>query len=78
MRLPPEAFFIGKTASSIIAAVFVARILSKRFPKYLSYMLWSVVLFRLLCPVTLESEISPVPNLRPVFYEYTLQNGLVC
>lgn len=58
-------------ASMVIAAVFIVRILLKRFPKYISYMLWSVVLLRLLCPVTLESAISPVPNLKPVFYEHT-------
>lgn len=57
-------------ASLVIVIVFLVRILLKRFPKYLSYMLWSVALFRLLCPVTLESRISPIPNLDPVFYEY--------
>lgn len=57
-------------ASMVMAAVFLVRILLKRFPKYISYMLWSVVLFRLLCPVTLESAISPVPNLKPAFYGY--------
>ena len=62
---------MSRAASMIIAIVFIARILLKRFPKYISYMLWSVVLFRLLCPVTLESKISPVPNLKPAFYEYT-------
>lgn len=61
---------MSRSASMIIAAVFIVRILLKRFPKFISYMLWSVVLFRLLCPVTLEFEISPVPNLKPVFYEY--------
>ena len=62
-------------ASIVIAAVFIVRILLKRFPKYISYMLWSVVLFRLLCPVTLESAISPVPNLKPAFYEYTSEKN---
>ncbi len=64
-------------ASIIIVVVFIVRILLKRFPKYISYMLWSVVLFRLLCPVTLESEISPIPNLEPVYYEYTLEKDAV-
>ena len=58
------------TASLIIAVVLVVRIFLKRFPKFISYMLWSVVLFRLLCPVVLEFEISPVPALPPVFHEY--------
>lgn len=36
-------------------------------------MLWSVVLFRLLCPVTFGSKISLVPDLKPTFYEYVLE-----
>lgn len=58
------------TASMIIAVVLVVRIFLKRFPKFISYMLWSVVLFRLLCPAVLEFEISLVPASTPVFYEY--------
>lgn len=55
------------SASMIIAAIFIIRILLKRFPKFISYMLWSVVLFRLLCPVTFELKISPVPNRRKCY-----------
>lgn len=58
------------TASMIIAVVLIVRIFLKRFPKFISYMLWSVVLFRLLCPAVLEFEISPVPALPPVFHEH--------
>lgn len=61
---------MSRAASMVIVIVFLARILLKRFPKYISYMLWGVVFFRLLCPVTLESEISPVPKLKPAFYDY--------
>ncbi|MCI8791018.1 MAG: hypothetical protein HFH92_18370 [Lachnospiraceae bacterium] len=62
---------MSRTASMIIVIVSLARILLKRFPKSISYVLWSVVLFRLLCPFTLEFRISLVPSLKPVFYEYT-------
>ena len=58
------------SAGMIIAVVLIVRVFLKRFPKFISYMLWSVVFFRLLCPVTIESEISPVPDLSPAFYEY--------
>lgn len=64
-------------AGIVIVIVSIVRILLKRFPKYLSYMLWSVVLFRLLCPVTFELPISPVPNLEPVFYEYLSEKDAV-
>lgn len=68
---------MSRMASIVIVAVLLARMLLKRFPKYLSYLLWSVVLFRLLCPVSLESDYSPVPNLNPVFYEYTSEKNAV-
>ncbi|MCI9231079.1 MAG: hypothetical protein HFH97_03900 [Lachnospiraceae bacterium] len=38
-------------------------------------MLWSVVLFRLLCPATLELGISLVPSLEPVLCEYASEKG---
>ncbi len=68
---------MSRAAGMVIVVVFTARIFLKRFPRYLSYMLWGVVLFRLLCPLTFESPISPVPNLKPVFYEYTLERAAV-
>lgn len=46
------------TASYCIVAVILLRFLLKRQPKVLSYLLWSVVLFRLLCPVSLASDFS--------------------
>lgn len=72
-----EVMDMSRAASLVIVFVFLIRILLKRFPKYLSYMLWGVVLFRLLCPVTLESRISPIPNLDPVFYEYLTEKDAV-
>ena len=74
--MPKQVFLkvmdLSWSASMIIAIVFIVRILLKRFPKFISYILWSVVLFRRLCPVTLEFKISPVPNLKPVLYKYIL------
>lgn len=46
------------TSSIVIIAVLFARLLLKRAPKVFSYVLWSVVLFRLICPFTLESAIG--------------------
>lgn len=46
------------TASYCIAAVILLRLLLRRQPKILSYLLWSVVLFRLLCPVAFSSSFS--------------------
>ena len=46
------------TASYCIAAVLVLRLFLKKQPKIFSYLLWSVVLFRLLCPVSFSSSFS--------------------
>ncbi len=46
------------TASVVIAAVLLLRLALRRAPKIFSYALWSVVLFRLLCPVTVGSPLS--------------------
>lgn len=46
------------TASYVAVVVMVARLLLKKAPKVFSYVLWSVVLFRLLCPFSFSSEFS--------------------
>ena len=46
------------TASVMIVLVILVRLALKRAPKIYSYALWSVVLFRLLCPVSLPSPVS--------------------
>lgn len=46
------------TASYVFAFVFVLRLLLKRAPKWISYTLWSVLLFRLVCPVSFSSAFS--------------------
>lgn len=50
------------TAIPIIMIVLLARIGLKFAPKLISYVLWAVVLFRLLCPFAFEREFSFVPN----------------
>lgn len=46
------------TASYVILAVLLARLLLRRLPKRYSYALWAVVAFRLLCPVSISSLLS--------------------
>lgn len=46
------------TASYCIVVVILLRFLLKKQPKILFYLLWSVVLFRLLCPFSLSSSYS--------------------
>lgn len=46
------------TAAYIIPAVIFIRFLLRRAPKKYSYLLWSVVLFRLICPVSFSAVFS--------------------
>ena len=52
------------TGSIVIAVVLLARLTLKRAPKIYSYALWVVVLFRLLCPLSITAGLSvlkPIP-----------------
>lgn len=49
------------TASFVIILVLIARLFLKKSPKVLSYALWGVVLFRLICPFSFESMFSLLP-----------------
>lgn len=46
------------TASYVIITVVIIRFLLKRTPKKYSYLLWTVVLFRLICPISFSSAFS--------------------
>lgn len=54
------------TACFVILAVLCVRFLLRKAPRRFSYALWAVVLFRLLCPITLESPLSLLPTARPL------------
>jgi len=55
------------TASYVILFVLAARLFLKKAPKIFSYALWSVVLFRLICPFSFESLFSLLPiNANPI------------
>lgn len=50
------------TAGWIVLAVIVARFLLKKAPKWISVLLWSLVGVRLVCPFSLKSIFSLIPN----------------
>lgn len=58
--------------SFVILVVLLARLLLKKAPKVISYALWSVVLLRLLCPVSIQAAISVIPEITPVEDTYEL------
>lgn len=53
------------TGSIVILVVLAARLMMRKLPKKYLYLLWAVVGFRLLCPVTLESSLS-IFNIKPL------------
>ena len=53
------------TASYVAIAVIIARLLLKKAPKAFSYALWSVVLFRLICPFSFSSAFSLLGFIQP-------------
>ncbi len=50
------------TAGIVILAVIAVRFLLHKTPKLFSYALWIIVLFRLVCPFSLESVLSLLPT----------------
>lgn len=58
-RLFPIVCNMSLTASVVILAVLAVRLLLRRAPKVFSYALWAVVLFRLLCPVSVTPPPCP-------------------
>lgn len=63
----PVSWFIQILNMSLGAAwaavlVMLGRLLLRRAPKMVSYALWSVVLFRLVCPVSFSSVLSLMPQ----------------
>lgn len=57
-ELLPIVFNMSVTASVVILFVLLARLLLKKAPKIFSYALWAIVLFRLLCPVSITTNLS--------------------
>lgn len=55
------------TASIVIAAVIVMRMLLLRAPRKYSYLLWLVVLVRLVCPFAIQTDYGFIPNLPELF-----------
>lgn len=54
----PKLLNMSLTASVVILFVLLFRLILKKAPKVISYVLWSIVLFRLLCPISIESDFS--------------------
>ncbi|MBE6734892.1 MAG: hypothetical protein E7563_06090 [Ruminococcaceae bacterium] len=56
-------FRISVTAGLAAIAVMLFRFIFKGAPRWISCLLWALVALRLVCPVSIESEISLMPDL---------------
>lgn len=65
------------TGSIVILLVILARCLLRRSPKIFSYALWSVVLFRLLCPVAFTGTVSVLEAFQPEVKEASDATSIV-
>ena len=60
-------FNMSLTAAYVATAVMIIRLFLKKMPKIFSYVLWIVVLFRMVCPFSFESVVSLLPiNSEPI------------
>lgn len=50
------------SATWLVLAVLVLRLILKRAPKWVNVLLWGIVAIRLICPVTIESALSLIPS----------------
>lgn len=71
-RLFMQILDMSRIASIVILAVILARLFLKKTPKVISYALWAVVLFRLLCPLSIKAPVSIVPDMTPTAQNYSL------
>ncbi len=53
-------------ASWLVLAVLLLRLALKKAPKWLTVALWAVVAVRLICPVSIESEVSLIPSAQTI------------
>ena len=76
-QLLPLVFNMSLTAGVVIVFVLLARLVLKKAPKVYSYALWTVVQFRLLCPLSVTSGISLLALTDPPVLETTTQTNYV-
>ncbi len=50
------------SASWLVFVVFLLRLILRKAPKWVNVLLWGIVAIRLLCPFSIESTVSLIPN----------------
>ncbi|MBE5956819.1 MAG: M56 family metallopeptidase [Lachnospiraceae bacterium] len=57
-----NVFNLSISATWFILAVFIARLVLKRSPKWIMVLFWGIVALRLICPFSIESAYSLIPE----------------
>ena len=78
-----DLFNMSITASYLVLAVVVARLLLKKAPKWINCLLWALVGIRLICPFSFESALSLIPSSQTISVNntstgrpFTVQSGV--
>ena len=66
-----EALFLKLVNMSIpatwlVLAILAVRLIFKKVPKWILCLLWGLVAFRLICPFSVESSLSLIPDTEPI------------
>ena len=62
------------SASWIVLAVLLLRLLLKKAPKWITVLLWGIVAVRLICPFTIESVMSLIPSAETISPQVLIEN----
>lgn len=65
------------SASWLIFAVLLLRLLLKKAPKWINVLLWGVVAVRLICPFSFESVLSLIPSPQTINPEIALNSPVI-
>lgn len=52
------------SASWLVLAVLALRLILKKVPKWINVLLWALVAVRLICPISIESRLSLIPDVQ--------------
>ena len=65
------------SASWIVLAVLILRLILKKAPKWITVLLWAIVAVRLVCPLSFESVFSLIPSAQTINPEFSLNTPAI-
>lgn len=70
-----KLFNMSITAGWFILAVLCIRLFFRKIPKWVNCMLWGAVAVRLVCPFSIESQLSVLPSSEPIKSSTVVEGG---